>query len=269
MEAIPVNLAEWDAHTYDRVSVPQQAWGEKVLDRLLLVGTETVVDAGCGSGRLTAGLLQRLPGGYVIAIDRSRNMLQQAADNLIPHFGDRVTFVQADIQSLVLQSSVDAIFSTATFHWIQDHQRLFDHLFHALKPGGRLVAQCGGAGNIARLQERAATLLDSPPYRGDSSGWTNPWEFALPEATEARLEAAGFIDIQTSLEAAPTTFPHAAAYREFVQSVVLRAHLAAIPDDRTRLTFMDTIAAQAESDDPPYTLDYWRLNLAATRPQST
>ena len=135
-----------------------------MIDRLPLIGSETVVDAGCGSGRLTAEFLESLPTGDVIAIDSSPNMLAAAESNLRPRFGDRVRFLQADVANLVLASPVDAIFSTATFHWILDHPRLFNRLFACLRPGGRLVAQCGGGPNVERLRSRAESLLGFRSY---------------------------------------------------------------------------------------------------------
>lgn len=260
---------EWDAGTYHRVSAPQVTWGQSVLRRLPLSGSETVVDAGCGSGRLTAELLDRLPTGHVIAVDRSANMLVEAAAHLKPRYGERVRFIQADIQDLKLAEPVDAMFSTATFHWVRDHPRLFQTLFSALKPGGWLVAQCGGGPNIARLQRRAEALLESPRFRECARGWINPWEFATPEITRQRLASAGFVNIDTSLESAPAAFADAAEFREFVRSVVLRAHLDALPDEAIGDEFMDEITALAAGDDPPFMLDYWRLNLAARRPRTS
>ena len=260
--------AEWDAAIYHRVSTPQVTWGNRVLERLPLSGSETVVDAGCGSGRLTAKLLERLPRGRVIAVDQSANMLAEAAAYLMPHFGPRVSFLQADVQHLQLSTRVDAIFSTATFHWVLDQPQLFRALFDCLKPGGRLVAQCGGGPNIARLRQRAEALLALEEYRDKAAGWSNPWEFATPEETALRLAEAGFFDIVTSLEPAPTAFHNASEYHQFVSSVVLRAHLDALPDDGSRDAFMSDITAMAARDDPPFTLDYWRLNLAATRPHT-
>ena len=257
---------EWDAGVYHRVSAPQVRWGSKVLGRLTLEGDETVVDAGCGTGRLTADLLERLPRGHVIAVDQSTNMLAEAAAHLIPRFGDRISFLHADVQDLELPEPVDAVFSTATFHWVLDHPRLFRTLFTCLRPGGRLLAQCGGGPNIAHLRHRAESLLESPDFRARAVGWKNPWEFATPEETSQRLAAAGFTDIETSIEPAPTTFPDAQAFSEFVQSVVLRAHLDALPDDADRRSFMAEITALAAGDNPAFTLDYWRLNLSATRP---
>ncbi|MGH9207325.1 MAG: class I SAM-dependent methyltransferase, partial [Acidimicrobiales bacterium] len=142
---------DWDAVTYDRISGPQARWGSALLDRLTLAGDETVLDAGCGSGRVTAALLERLPSGRVIALDASTSMLDEARLRLDTS-GGRLTFVQADLLDLRPSSlrgdyPVDAVFSTATFHWITDHDRLFSNLASVLKTGGQLVAQCGAEGN--------------------------------------------------------------------------------------------------------------------------
>jgi trans-aconitate 2-methyltransferase len=257
---------EWDAPTYHRLSAPQIEWGQRVLARLPLRGDETVLDAGCGSGHLTARLLDRLPRGRVVAVDASADMLRVAAEHLTPRFGDKVSFVHADLQTLTLPAPVDAIFSTATFHWVPDHPRLFRHLFAALVPGGRLVAQCGGGPNLDRLRRRTATLMAAPAYAPAFVGWSDPWTFADAATTADRLRATGFVDVETSLEPAPTILADARTYHDFVTAVVLRRHLAALPSEASRVAFVATLTAQAAADDPPFFLDYWRLNLDAVRP---
>ena len=264
----PPPSAEWDASVYHRVSDPHVDWGRKVLARLPLRGDETVLDAGCGSGRLTALLLEKVPRGRVLAVDASENMLREAAARLAPRFGGRVSFLRADLQTLSLPTPVDAVFSTATLHWIPDHPRLFRHLFAALVPGGRLVAQCGGGPNLARLLARVAAAMAAPALAPAFAGWDGPWEFASAETTAERLRAAGFVDVETGLEPEPTVLPDAAAYREFLATVVLRAHLARLPDDAARAAFLDPLVDRAAGDDPPFALDYWRLNLQGRRPAS-
>ncbi len=259
--------AEWDATAYFRLSNPHVVWGQPVLDRLPLKGDETVLDAGCGAGRVTADLLERLPNGRVIALDISANMLTEARQQLQPRFGDRVTFVQSDLQEFSLAQPVDAIFSTAALHWVLDHPRLFECLFNALKPGGRLVAQCGGGPNIANVLERAAVLMRTNPFEPDFRGWTGPWEFASAEVTEDRLRDAGFVDIETSLEPKPTQMPDADEYRSYIATVVFGSHLDRLPDEELRQSFVQTLTDQAASDDPPFMLDYWRLNLTCRTPE--
>ena len=185
--------------TYDRVSTPQVELARPVLERLELRGDETVLDAGCGSGRVTLLLLERLPDGHVIAVDSAPSMVEHAREAL----GERATVLQAGLTELELDGAVDAVFSNAVFHWIADHERLFARLFAALRPGGRLVAQCGGAGNVERFHRAAEAAAADPPYAEHLDGWQGPWNFAGAEETAERLRGAGFEAVETWLEEAP------------------------------------------------------------------
>lgn len=259
--------AEWNASVYHRVSNPHVTWGRTVLSNLTLRGDETVIDAGCGSGRLTAELLELLPEGRVIAIDRSANMLAEAKTNLAA-FGERVSFVQADVGHLTLADvgePVDLVFSTATFHWIKDHPALFRGLFAVLKPGGLLSAQCGGGPNLESLLARAETRMRSPELAQYFDGWDGPWEFADDVTTANRLQDAGFVDIDAWLYEAPTPMDDAEAYRTFLANVILGEHLIRLPESE-REAFIDFLVEGSASDDPPFVFDYWRLNMRARRP---
>lgn len=254
--------SEWDARSYHAVAAPQTSWGQAVLSRLTLDGGERVIDAGCGSGRLTAALLDRLPRGHVLALDRSRNMLEVARTNLRPVYGRRVTFVQAALPAVPVAGWADVVFSTATFHWVADHPALFANLAAALAPGGRLHAQCGGGPNLAEAHALAEQVMARPPFAPYFAGWPGPWEFASAEVTAARLAAAGFVDIATEVVPAPTTLATEADYRAFVTTVIYHPHLAQLPD-ALHARFLDEVTALAAAADPPFTLDYWRLNMTA------
>lgn len=256
--------ARWDASTYHTVSNPHVSWGARVLDRLELRGDEEVLDAGCGTGRLTALLAERLPRGRVIALDRDAGMLERAREHLAP-FGDRVSFVQSALPALPLVQ-VDAIFSTATFHWVPDHPALFRSLCAALRPGGRLVAQCGGGANLARVIARIDAILAEPALAPAFAGFAAPWYYAGPDETRARLADAGFASIDASLELAPTPFASAEEYRQFLVSVVLVQRLAPLRDEALRQQVVERLVGAAASDEPPFVLDYVRLNLSARRP---
>lgn len=265
----PNDGVEWNATTYHRISQPHLSWGNQVLARLHLRGDETVLDAGCGSGALTAELLAQVPNGRVIAFDRSLNMLEKARENLDPHFGDRVRYLQGDLQTInlpVLGETVDVVFSSATFHWILDHPRLFAGLFDVLKHGGRLEAQCGGGPNLAALLARAETVMNSPEFAPFFADWPGPWHFADNVTTADRLRDAGFVDVETSLEAKPTVLADAATYHEFLRDVIFVVHVARFPSDDLRERFIKVLTDAAAGDDPPYSLDYWRLNLSARKP---
>ena len=256
---------EWDATSYHQVSAPQTNWGHRVLTRLALAGDERAIDAGCGSGRLTAALLERLPGGHVVALDRSWNMLQVARTNLPPTFHRRVSFVQAALPAMPVAGWADVVFSTATFHWIADHPALFAGVFAALRSGGRLHAQCGGGPNLHEAHALAESVMARPPYAAYFAGWPGVWTFASANETAARLAAAGFVDVATNLEAAPTTLDTEADYRAFVTTVIYHPHLHRLPD-ALRGPFIDEVTVLAAGQTPPFSLDYWRLNMTARRP---
>ena len=256
---------EWDAASYHRLADPQFVWGRKVLDRLVLRGDESVVDAGCGSGRLTELLLERLPTGRVIAIDRSENMLAEAQKTLA-RFGERVRYLSADLEQLSLDEPVDVVFSTATFHWVPNHDSLFRHLYACLKPGGVLHAQCGGGANLAHIHERAKALLAQEPYTSRFVAFREPWNFQDDLSTRERLQRAGFNAVLTDLEVTPTVIADRERYKGFLRTVILRAHLAQIGNEAQAEAFLEQMTLLAETDTPPFSLDYVRLNMHATKP---
>jgi trans-aconitate 2-methyltransferase len=249
-----MSARDWDGASYDRISAPQEALGRAVLGRMQLLGDETVLDAGCGSGRVTEALLERLPRGRVIAVDASPSMVQQAHRRL----GSRVEIHQMDLLELELANPVDAILSTATFHWVLDHDALFRRLRAALRPGGQLVAQCGGEGNIDRLRGVANAVLERKPYAEHFRDWQTPWYYAAPEPTHARLLAAGFTAAECWLQEAPQ-YPEQP--REFLAKVTLGPHVQRLPED-LRDPFLDAVLD--ELGQSSMMVDYVRLNIDAT-----
>lgn len=248
-----MTVREWNGASYDRISGAMEALGRQVLDRLALRGDETVLDAGCGSGRVTEALIERLPRGRVIAADASASMVKAARERLGPAVDIRVL----DLLELDLGEPVDAILSTATFHWIADHERLFARLRASLRSGGQLVAQCGGQGNIEELRGVANGVLAREPYAEHFRDWQPPWNYAAPGVTEERLRAAGFAQARCWLTPAPTRpgYP-----REFLATIVLGPHVQRLPEELCEPFMDDVLAALGE----PVIVDYVRLNIDAT-----
>lgn len=240
----------WDAQTYDLSSEPQQAWASAVVARLEGIAPDaTVLDVGCGTGRATEALLALVPRGRVLALDASADMVAVARERL----GDRAEVWCQDVLELDLDEPVDAIISTATLHWVTDHDRLWARLARGLRPGGALEVQCGGMGNLSRVREVIdAVARDVAPELID---WS-PWNFAGPEETERRLQRAGFTAIRCWLQERPT---HPDDLDAFVRTSILPAHLARLPAER-RESFAAAVVARVR---PP--LDYVRLNVSATR----
>ncbi|MHB8492173.1 MAG: class I SAM-dependent methyltransferase, partial [Solirubrobacteraceae bacterium] len=185
------NPLDWDAATYDRVADPQEVWAREIIARMELRGDELVLDAGCGSGRVTCLLLEELPRGGVLAVDASPAMVERAREALSTALPARVTVERQDLLELTVRDPVDAIFSCAVFHHIHDHERLFARLRAALAPGGRLVAQCGGEGNIDAFRHISEEIAARPPYGEYLADMPSPWNYAGPQLTEARPGGAG------------------------------------------------------------------------------
>jgi len=249
----------WDASSYDVQAEPHEAWGRAVLDRLQLQGGETVLDAGCGTGMVTKLVLERLPEGRLIGVDASAAMLAKAREAL----GDdpRVELRQADLTDLELDEQVDAVFSTATFHWILEHERLFSRLRSTLRPGGRLEAQCGGEGNIAEIARALDALAGDERFSPYLRPELRAWNYASVGDTEARLERAGFEAARAWLESWPVT-PRDP--RSFLRTVILPWHLERLPEE----LHDDFIEAIIGTQPRPLTVRYVRLNLSARRPDA-
>jgi trans-aconitate 2-methyltransferase len=244
---------DWDAVTYDRVSSIQFEWAVEVLERLDLRGDETVLDAGCGTGRVTAILLERLPRGHVIAVDSSPSMVGYAREAL----GERATVFQQNLLDLEVPEPVDAVFSNAVFHWVPDHQRLFHRLHAVLRPGGVVEAQYGGFGNVERFLRAATAVGEEQPYAAHLADWRRkPWNFTTDEQARGWLEAAGFENVSAWLEIRPM---RPTELHEYIRSICLGEHLERLPEE-LRQGYVDAVATRLGDG---FEIDYVRLNISA------
>src|SRR6476659_6884774 len=153
---------DWNAEDYDRTNAGVIALGHEVLEWLTLAGNETVLDAGAGTGAVSQALAERLPEGHVIALDAAPQMVEHARERFANT--PNVEVVQGDLYALDLGGrTVDAVFSTATFHWVKDHALLWRNLRGVMSDGGKLVAQCGGEGNIASVRSAYSEVAAREP----------------------------------------------------------------------------------------------------------
>ncbi|MCO6010666.1 class I SAM-dependent methyltransferase [Actinoallomurus purpureus] len=243
-------IREWDATAYDALPLPHLRWGRRTLDRLTLSGDETVLEAGCGTGRDTAALLDLLPQGRVIAVDGSARMLDRLRARLADGL-DRVDVLQADLTEPLPIARADAAFSVATFHWIHDHDVLFANIARALRPGAPFVADCGGRGNIARVRAALAKVTGEDP---------EVWNFAGAEETRQRLERAGFTDVRADLVPDPARLEPGEQFESYLATVVLGAHLDRLPRSEHQ-GFVHAVAAELAEP----VVDYVRLEFSARR----
>ncbi len=254
-----MTVREWDGSVYDRISAPMEALGRAVLDRLELGGDETVIDAGCGSGRVTEALLARLPRGRVIAVDASASMVAAARERLAgAGIGpERVEVREGDLLELEVDEPVDAILSTATFHWIARprsalragcavRSRPGDGWWRSV--GGRATSMCcAGSPTRSWNANRTPRTSATGGHRG-----TTP----VPRPPASGCSARAFTSAECWLQPAPQQPEHP---REFLSSIVLGPHFQQLPED-LREPFLDTVLAELGE---PVVVDYIRLNLDA------
>lgn len=247
-----MELLEWNAGVYDSLPLPHKRWGAGVIERLALTGDETVVDFGCGTGRDAERLLDALPRGRVVAIDGSRQMLEQLRARL-PEQGARLRVVHADLREpLDLDVQADAALSVATLHWLPDHDVVFRSVASVLRPGGRFVAEGGGFGNIAEFRAAVAAV-------GGDAG-DGLWNFATVDETVARLTAAGFTDIDVALVPDHAGLEPGEQLETFIATVMLGAQLRDLPRSEQR-PFVRAVAEQMREP----VIDYVRLQISAVR----
>jgi trans-aconitate 2-methyltransferase len=243
----------WDALHYDRLPLPHEQWGARLLSKVHLSGEEHVLDAGCGTGRDTIELLKRLPHGHVTAVDASAAMLRRLREKAAGA-ADRLTIIQGDLTApLSLHRPADVVFSVATLHWIPDHDAVFPNFAHLMAPGARLAFECGGRGNITRVRDAVHRAT------GDDSEQVG-WRFADPLETEKLLFNNGFVEIDARLRDDPAHLPSGELFSDYLATVVLGRHLARIPPE-ARSDLVHAVAA--EMAEP--VVDYVRLEVTAQR----
>ena len=248
----PLRPVEWKAEEYDAQSAPHEEWQGQILERLELKGNETLLDAGCGTGRLTKRLVELVPDGHVIGVDASASMLEKARE----HLGEDFDLRQQDLTHLDIPEKVDAVYSSAVFHWIDDHEALFRSLHDAMKPGARLEAQCGGDGNIAEIHRALDALGGDERFAPYLRSDRRPWNYASVGDTELRLDEAGFSDAKVWTQDWPVHPRDPAAY---LKAVILPWHLDRLPP----ALHEPFVRAVLETSPRPLAVDYVRLNISA------
>lgn len=255
-------MSDWDAGQYDKVSSVQLAWGKNVLAKRAWKGSETVLDAGCGSGNLAEIIAARIPRGRLYAVDKDPGMVRYAREKLVGLHNVQV--IQADLADVKLPEKVDVVFSNAVLHWVQDHAKAFANFCSLLNKGGEFLAQCGGQGNVAK----AIALLDGisagEPFAQYFGQWQRPWHFAGPQETEKLLHDAGFRKVAAHLSIEPATFAGREQFSSFVRTAVIWPYLARLPA-ALQEQFLEAYLAECERLPQKWVLDYVRLNIFAEK----
>ncbi|HXT83261.1 MAG TPA: methyltransferase domain-containing protein [Verrucomicrobiae bacterium] len=262
----------WDAETYHKISNIQEEWAIEILDKRKIKEDEVILDAGCGSGRVTQLIAKKVKIGKIYAVDIDANMISNAKINLKDF--TNVIFIQSDLINLKLPEKVDLIFSNAVIHWIFDHERLFKKFWDILKSGGELLIQFGGKDNLGTIPNIADKIIKNKGFSQYFENWKMPWNFNSVENISKILKDIGFKNIDVNSEKKIAKFTNLEEYRLFMKTVVLKPYLSYLPTDNNnkKEIFIDEfIKAQNYDQDQrikqnlKLEIDYTRLNIFAKK----
>jgi trans-aconitate methyltransferase len=261
----------WDASTYHRISDAQESWGHETIEYRKWKGNETVLDAGCGSGRLTKILSIKVPHGKVIAVDSDLSMVRLAKENLVKF--SNIEFTHMDISEIKLEEKVDVVFSNAVLHWILNHKKVFERFCQILNRDGQLLIQCGGYGNLAKTLSILNKVSKSKEFYNyfcnnkDENIWNQTWYFAKKEDTEKILKEIGFRNIQVFIENKEPKFRNKEEYFLFIKTIVLIPYLKYLPNDLLKDKFAKSVVEEIETNakELQWKLDFVRQNINAIK----
>ena len=171
----------WDAAEYARNSGAQQGWALELIAKLGLAGGESVLDLGCGDGKVTAEIARRVPRGRVTGLDSSPDMIRLAQSAFPPSANPNLGFRLGDARALDFDGIFDVVFSNATLHWVKGHGPVLKGAARSLKPGGTILFQMGGRGNGAEIFDVARRMTADGEWSRWFSEFEFPWGFYGPE----------------------------------------------------------------------------------------
>lgn len=248
---------QWNSTLYDQKHDFVAKYGEGLLAFLPENPAQAILDLGCGTGTLTAQLAAR--GSRVIGVDSARPMVERARAQY-----PELTFEVCDALALPFAGEFDVAFSNAVFHWIADHDTLLENVKKALKPGGQLICEFGGAGTIAvveqafnRACEEMGLAVRAPRFN-----------FPTPEEFSARLARHGLTPVNVYDYDRPTPLKDGEQGLANWMRQFFAGQLEALPEQtgQALLARAEELARPELWDGDHWIADYRRLRAVARKP---
>ncbi len=184
-------MHKWDPADYDKSSSAQFKWAMDLLSKLELSGDESVLDIGCGDGKITAEIAARVPRGHVLGIDLSKEMVEFARNKYPKHDYRNLAFQQKDASQLDFQDEFDVVVSFACLHWVKDHIPVLEGIRLSLRTPGRILLQFGGKRNAGEILDITEDLIRTDEWSVYFQGFNFPYHFYGAEEYRGWLKQAG------------------------------------------------------------------------------
>lgn len=196
----------WNPSDYSENSSAQFIWGKELLDLLNIQGSESILDIGCGDGKITDLISRKLTTGKVIGIDSSKDMIRFANQKYINESNANLSFELADACNINYEKEFDIVYSNATLHWIKDQSTVLRNIKKSLKPNGRILFQMGGKGNLTELMEIVENVIRNEKWESYFQGLDFPYYFFSDSEYTGFLKGENFII--DKVELIPRTMTH-------------------------------------------------------------
>jgi trans-aconitate 2-methyltransferase len=191
---------EWDAKFYQKHSSVQYELGLRAIEKLNPRDNENILEIGCGNGILTVTLAKKIPNGKIIAIEPSKEMAQQAKENLKDHGITNVKIVNTDAIKINYENKFDSVFSNSAIHWIKKQELIYRLIYRSLKNEGRIMIQTG----LKQITSYSQALINvSIEFKDHLRKFKSPWRFLTKRETKEILLDNNFKEI--SVEVYPYT----------------------------------------------------------------
>lgn len=182
----------WNPEDYAKNSHAQLKWAQELRKNIDLQQYRSILDVGCGDGKITAEFAATLPSSNILGIDSSSAMITYAAQKYPTTQYPHLSFSCIDARELEFEREFDLIFSNATLHWIDNHQAFLKGANNALQDAGRMIISCGGRGNAAQILEVFSELTTCKPWKVYFDEFYNPYYFYGLEDYQIWLEKYNF-----------------------------------------------------------------------------
>ena len=192
-------MHRWDPKTYEKSSSAQKRWAEELLSKISIRGDERVLDIGCGDGKITAQISRLVPGGSVVGLDNSPEMLSFARSQFPAEEWPGLEFQHGDARDLQYNDRFDLVLSFAALHWVLDHRPVLAGIRRSLRSRGRVFLQFGGRGNAASVLDIAGKMIAEDKWCRYFEGFGFPYAFYGPEEYGTWLDASGLRTIRVDL----------------------------------------------------------------------
>ncbi len=239
----------WNARDYAGHSGAQQQWARELIAKLCLTGAESLLDVGCGDGKVSAEIADCLQNGRLVGIDSSEEMIQLARQTFPGEHYPNLLFYTMDAQKLVFEQEFDIVFSNAALHWIRDHRPVIKGIHRSLKPGGRALVQMGGRGNAAVVIEAVDSVIEKGEWKQYFESFSFPYGFYSPEEYGPWLLEAGFA--VKNLELKPKNMIHAGVekFKGWFRTTWL-PYIQSVPAGQQE-TFIEAVTGKYLQINPP------------------